>query len=514
MSTISLGDDDRHYSGEYFQIDLVLPKVKAMKKTSSASIRILGYLTVIVLFFSPCAFASKPQVQLQHLSVSQDSLLSAMIRRQLTDIHRQLYFPKSVMRFYAANDYRAVWLQPQSGTGPTWQAMLMLDCTLQFGLPHADYHPHELMYNKLHEILEKPGFISIAQQARFDIMLTDAMINLMNNLHFGKLNPYITTNQQDAQPTGGFDAPALLASALKQKDFLAVIGKVQPCSADYVALQQYMQLRVGQQSGDCYDVPDSEIRKMAINLNRLRWADLDQNSYVQINIPTYTLTLHEPDSTYYFKVIVGKPQNPTPQLNSEILYFTTSPEWKIPNQIFRKEILPKLVRTADYENLQYTIYSNNGEYVPADVTGLKKVMDAPQNYHATQSPGCENALGNIVFRFPNIYNVFLHDTPEKKLFVKTQRAFSHGCIRVERAEALADKLLSYDKQESKVITVRRAIAHQRTINFKLAKPVPIRLTYITCSVGEYGLVTYKDIYDLDNRFEMALYQSESQLAVQ
>lgn len=484
-----------------------------MKKLCLAGTSVPGYLIaiIIILLSSLHTFAREPQKQPEYQSVSQDSLLSAMIRLQLTEVHRQLYFPKSVMRFYVANGYRAVWLRPQPGTGPTWQAMLMLDCTLQFGLPHADYHPRELMYNKLHEILEKPGFISIPQQARFEIMLTDAMINLMNNLHFGKLNPYTTADQQDAKPAGDFDAPAILASALKQKDFLAVIGGVQPCSADYVALQQYMQLRVGQQSGDCYEVPDSEIRKMAINLNRIRWADLDQNDYVQINIPTFTLTLHEPDTTYHFKVIVGKPQNTTPQLNSAIQYFTTSPEWKIPDRIFRKEILPRLARRADYDDVQYSIYSNNGEYVPVNATGLKKVMNAPQNYHAKQSPGCENALGNIVFRFPNIYNVFLHDTPEKQLFAKTQRAFSHGCIRVERANELAGRLLKYDGQGGKTEAVQRAIAHNRTVNFKLVKAVPIRLTYITCSVGEYGLVTYKDIYDLDNRLEMALYQSESQL---
>lgn len=467
----------------------------------------------IILFSSLYACACRSQDQNErHQPVSQDSLLSASLRQQLTDIRRQLYFPKSVTRFYAANGYQAVWLRPQSGTGPTWQAMLMLDCTLQFGLPHSDYHPHELMYNKLHEILEKPGFISIPQQARFEIMLTDAIINLMNNLHFGKLNPYISSDSQDAQKAGNFDAPALLAVALKQKDLLSAIGGVQPCSADYVSLQQYMQLRVGQQSGDCYEVPDSEVRRMAINLDRLRWADLDQNTYVQINIPTYALTLHEPDSTYHFKVIVGKPRNPTPQLNSEILYFMTSPEWKVPDPIFRREILPKLIRQADYESLQYTIYSNTGEYISLDLAGLKRVMNAPQNYHATQSPGCENALGNIVFRFPNVYDVFLHDTPEKQLFARTQRAFSHGCIRVERAEELAGILLKYDGQPGKTAAVHKAIARHRTVSFKLTSAVPIRLTYLTCSVGEYGLITYKDIYDLDNRLETALYQSDGQLA--
>jgi len=486
-----------------------------MKKTNVQRIKMPGYFVVlaIVLLSSLYAFTYPSDTKLRQLQPSMhDSLLSAEIKDQLSQIGKQLYFPKTVNRFYAANGYQQVWLKQQSGTGPTWQAMLMLDCTLQFGLPHSDYHPHELMYNKLHEILEKPGFISIQQQARFEIMLTDAMINLMNNLHFGKLNPYITAEQQDGNTIQGFDAAALLATALNQKDFLSAIGSVQPCTTAYVQLQQYMQLRVGQESGDCYDVPDSEIRKMAINLERLRWADMDQPACIQINIPTYTLTLYERDANREFKVIVGKPQNPTPQLNSNILYFITSPEWKIPDKIFRNEILPKLVRNADYENLEYAIYSNSGEYIPFDLAALQKVKNSPQNYHATQSPGCDNALGSLVFRFPNIYDVFLHDTPEKQLFDKPARAFSHGCIRVERTEQLADLLLEYDGQAAKIKAVHNAIIHNKTINFKFKAGIPIRITYITCSVGEYGLVTYKDIYDLDNRFEMLLYNDESKVA--
>jgi len=485
-----------------------------MKKSDAQSIQVPGYLVVIgiILFSLFYTFAYSQQTRTNHLQLSlRDSLLSAEIKAQLSQTSSQLYFPKTVNRFYAANGYQHVWLKQQPGTGSTWQAMLMLDCTLQYGLPHSDFHPHELMYNKLHEILDKPGSISIQQQARFEIMLTDAMINLMNNLHYGKLNPYIGTKQQDEQVIGNFDVSTLLATAIDQKDFLSAIGKVQPCSTAYVQLQQYMQLRVGQESGDCYDVPDSEIRKMAVNLERLRWADMDQAAYVQINIPTYTLTLSEPDATREFKVIVGKPQNPTPQLNSNIQYFITSPEWKIPDKIFRKEILPKLIRNADNENLEYSIYTNNGEYVPANLAALKKVKDAPQNYHATQSSGCDNALGTIVFRFPNIYDVFLHDTPEKQLFAKPERAFSHGCIRVEKAEQLAGLLLGYDGQATKIKTVHDAIIHNRTINFRFKKGIPLRVTYITCSVGEYGLTTYKDIYDLDNRLEMLLYNDASQI---
>jgi len=483
-----------------------------MRTGNTKNIIIPGYFIVISLILLSVIYAfAYPGKTKQLYTVPQDSL-SAEIRSQLQSGSRELFFPKTVGRFYAANNYQQVWLKPQSGTGSTWQAMLMLDCVLQFGLSHADYHPHELMYNKLHEILENPNTISVHQQARFEIMLTDAMINFMNNLHFGKLNPYINDGQQDEQLIDGYDAAALLTNALKQKDLMTAVGNVQPQNSAYVTLQQYMQLRVGQESGDCYQVPESEIRKMAINLNRLRWADLDHNAYIQINIPTFTLTLHEPDSTYNFKVIVGKPQNQTPELNSDITYFTTAPEWKVPNKIFRNEILPKLNNIASYDDLQYAIYDNNGKYIPNNADALKKVMAAPHNYHATQSSGCDNALGLVVFRFPNIYDVFLHDTPEKQLFNRPARDFSHGCIRVEKAAELASLLLKYDGQANKVKEMQRAITHEQTVNFNFKKHVPIRITYITCSRGEWGLDSCKDIYDLDNRLEMALYQDGSRVA--
>ena len=311
-----------------------------------------------------------------------------------------------------------------------------------------------------------------------------------------------------------FDAVAILAAGLKQKDFLSVVIGVQPCSADYVTLQQYMLLCVSQNTENCYDVPDSGIRKMAVNLERLRWADLDQAQCIQINIPSYTLMLREPDTIYQYKVVVGKPANPTPQLNSAVTYFTTFPEWKVPGRIFRREILPMLLRNANYENLGYAIYNNNGVFIPNDPEALKKVTEAPGNYHATQSPGCDNALGDIVFRFPNVYDVFLHDTPEKKLFNKEQRTFSHGCIRVEHANELAERLLIKDRQAAKIAALHSALSRQRTVNFRLAKPVPIRVTYITCAVGASGVITYKDVYDLDDRLAMALYQSNGDLTIQ
>lgn len=441
-----------------------------------------------------------------------DSTLPAEIQRQLAGSELNLYYPNSVKRFYRKNDFVSPWIKKQSGTGNTWQAMLMIDCVLQFGLSHDDYHPRDLIYSELHDILEKPGTISVQKQARFDIMLTDAMLNFINNLHFGKLNPDFPPQTIDNALTG-FHAEVALADALSGSDFMTTISNVQPRSKEYIDMQEHMRQWTGQYTGDCYEVPESAIRKLAINMERLRWASIDSGAYIQINIPSYTLNLYEADSIYNFKVIVGKPEDPSPTLQSQISYFTTAPEWKVPNKIFRKEMLREALADSSYlENNHYALYDNNGNYITPTADNLLLIRQDAGRYHATQSAGCDNALGSVVFRFPNIYDVYLHDTPEQQLFKKDERDYSHGCIRVEHAENLATLLLKYDNAADKIPALHKAIKKYKTLNFNLNKPVPIKITYLTCIVKKGEVLDYKDIYDLDNRLEMVFYNVTQQFA--
>ncbi len=468
------------------------------------------------LLFLPLKGRSISVVKISGLNACNnvDSVLSAEIRRQLFRNELSLYYPNSVKKFYQKNYFSSPWIKPQSGTGNTWQAMLLIDCVLQFGLAHDDYHPHELSYSDLHSILEKPVTVSIKRQARFDIMLTDAMLNLINNLHFGKLNPYFPAGKIDTL-SAGFQSVDALAGALQGDNFMTAVGNVQPKSKEYTDMQDHIRQWTGLYTGDCYAIPESSIRKLAINMERLRWAGIDSGAYIQINIPSYTLDLYEPDSTYCFKVVVGKPENPSPTLQSHVTYFTTAPEWKVPNKIFRKELLPKALADSSYlENNHYALYDDLGAYIEPTADNLLLVKQRPKKYRATQSAGCDNALGSVVFRFPNIYDVYLHDTPEQQLFKKNARDFSHGCIRVEHAENLAALLLKYDNATNKIPALHKAIAGYHTLNFNLNKPVPIKITYLTCIVKEGEVMDYKDIYDLDNRLEMMLYNVTQQITME
>jgi murein L,D-transpeptidase YcbB/YkuD len=178
-----------------------------------------------------------------------------------------LYYPRSVERFYKQNNYQLVWIAPDTVKTHASEAMLMLDCVKLYGLNHLDYHPKQLIYDQLHKLVEKGG--TKAEKAHYDILLTDAMIRLMNDLHYGKLNPVYTSAKIDRGVR--FRAEKELQIAIESTAFLDAIDRSQPTSKLYLDLQDHMRLVVGQRSGDCYLIPPELVRKMAINLERLRW---------------------------------------------------------------------------------------------------------------------------------------------------------------------------------------------------------------------------------------------------
>jgi murein L,D-transpeptidase YcbB/YkuD len=441
--------------------------------------------------------------------------VSATLQDQIAANKKDLYYPASVDRIYKRSGYKLLWIAPDTVKTNASEAMLLLDCVLQYGLNHADYHPKELTYDKLNILIQHFDKASNDEKTFFDLMLTDAMINFMNNLHFGKLNPDYPGSKIDAGDINGFAADAVLAGALKKKDFMALVLNVQPKLTVYTEMQNHMHLLAGQYVGDCYDVPDSDIRKIGINLERLRWINSDDKTYVHINIPSFTLKFHQPDTIYQFNVIVGKPAAPTPTLQSAITYFTTAPEWRVPPQIFVSELLPRTIKNAAYLKKNHlVIYDDKGNYIEPNAANLALVQQKPVKYYARQSPGCDNSLGLIVFRFSNIFDIYMHDSPEQQLFKKPQRAFSHGCVRLEHAERFAELLLKNDGSADKIPSLHKAWNKHINQDFILKKAVPIKITYLTCEVKEGVLTTYDDIYQLDKSLEAALYSIYQPLAVE
>lgn len=433
--------------------------------------------------------------------------LNSLIQLTIKQQEKQLYFPLTVARFYHHNGNRLVWVLPESEKTHGWEALLLLDCVLQFGLSHDDYHPLELLTIRMHEMLKNYDQIPQQEKALFDVFLTDGIIAFMNHLHYGKLNPYVQFADMDQQLTD-FIADVALVKALGSSDFMTAILSVQPQSAAYQLLQSHLRLVTGQYIGDCYEVPAADVRKMAVNLERLRWISMEEQRYVHINIPNFMLRLKLPDTSYQFRAIVGRKTYPTPILKSEIVYFTTAPEWRVPNRIVLKEILPKALHDPAYlKNNHFAVYNRKGRFLGSATQYLADIKKNPSNYYVTQSSGCDNALGQLVFRFPNSFAVYLHDTPDKQLFSKDKRAFSHGCIRVEHAQKLAKLLLVADGRTDQISLMQRALTKNMKIDFRLKKAMPIIITYLTCEVIDGVVEMYDDLYELDQNLEHALYLS-------
>lgn len=423
----------------------------------------------------------------------------------------KLDYPEQVRNFYAADGGHPAWIKPEKAAAATWEAMLLLDCVNQYGLNHADYHPAALSYDRLHTMIEQPAKVANSEKARYDIMLTDALLAFINNLHYGKLNPIYSQGRIDSGVMIPFHADSVLSAAIGQKDFRTAVLNAQPQGKEYKNMQYEMHLLKGVYQGDCYQIPDSEVRKIAINMERLRWAAINTGTRVQVNIPSFTLKFHCPDSVYEFKVIVGKTTAPTPQLASAITYLTTSPDWKVPHKIFVKEILPAALKDAAYlESRHYSIYDSRGNYLEPRRALLLKIARNPAGYSARQSAGCDNALGQVVFRFNNPYSIYLHDTPAQSLFQRDVRAFSHSCIRVERAGELAALMLKYSGSQDKLNAFNKAFNARLTRNISLKTAVPIVVTYLTCEVRKGEVNYYPDIYHLDRSLEMELYNATDQ----
>lgn len=190
-----------------------------------------------------------------------------LVARTIKKSRANLYYPRSVDRFYKQNNYRLVWIASDTVKTHAWEAMLMLDCVNLYGLSRNDYHPKQLLYDRLHALTEPGGTRS--EKALYDILLTDAMIRLINNMHYGKLNPFYTPEKIDRGVS--FKADKELHLAVESQIFLTSIDKSQPKSKIYADLQDHMRLVAGQRSGDCYLIPGQLIGKMAVNLERLRW---------------------------------------------------------------------------------------------------------------------------------------------------------------------------------------------------------------------------------------------------
>jgi murein L,D-transpeptidase YcbB/YkuD len=240
------------------------------------------------------------------------------------------------------------------------------------------------------------------------------------------------------------------------------------------------------------DAPNIRARREQLilaNMEMWRWEPREMGkTRVEVNVPDFSLKLMSGDSVVHrARVIVGKPDTPTPLFSNSIKYMLFNPVWRVPDSIIKKEMAPQYTADPSY-------FARHGYKV--SYVGDKLVVEQP--------PGEANALGHMLFLFPNEHAVYLHDTPLRSLFSATYRALSHGCVRVEDPARLAEILMGGAARGWTSAKVSSLLgAKERTVS--LPTPVPIHLQYFTEFVDENGALHERaDLYGLTRKVAAAL----------
>src|SRR5712664_269301 len=248
---------------------------------------------------------------------------------------------------------------------------------------------------------------------------------------------------------------------------------------------------------------DRQIDTVIVNMERWRWlprqlgAPSLGNAYVILNIPDYTLKVMQNGAPVWnTKVVTGKPGiHATPLLTETMKFITVNPTWNVPPSIIYNEYLPALQQDPTV----------------LDRMGLKLERARDGSIHISQPPGEANALGRIRFNFPNKFLVYQHDTPDKYLFAKDERAFSHGCMRVQYPDQYAAVLLNITMPNEHYTPEKiRGMYGSSEIDLKFPTPIPVNITYQTAFVDEAGkLQLRKDVYSRDAAMLALLKNSRS-----
>ena len=460
--------------------------------------------------------------------------------------------------FYATRQYQPAWTNPQA----IEELMRAIRESKADGLLPEDYHLTAI--ENLRQ--QAQGQASPEQAAAMDLLMNDAFFRLSHDLLYGKIDPQSLFPDTSLSRTGlDVNLPKAGQEAIDSAQITAWLESLRPKNPYYVKLKQALadyraianqggwpsippgpNLKKGRKdrrvttlrkrlaiTGDLdnrlaanpsllYDEPtvqavmrfqnrhslkpdgvvdaaalealslpvEQRIDQIRVNLERARWVlrDPPGKTQVVVNIAAFTLDYADAAGRHWnTKVVVGEPYRKTPVIESKIDKLIFNPSWTVPQSIAESEISPKIEKNPGY------LRSHNFRLVSRNPLQI------------VQEPGPKNALGRVKFIFPNNYDVYLHDTPNRELFGESTRTFSHGCIRVENALHLAVLLLN--ESEWNLEKINRILRSMKTISEKLKDPVPIAVVYLTVKViPEGGLGFLPDIYQRDFAVLSALQQ--------
>lgn len=435
---------------------------------------------------------SLPQTAVKELA-SYDMALSISLLRFVHDLHSGRINPRNL-------DYPAPF-----GSKPAIDAAALLmrhreqQSMAELPLVAA---PKVRQYQKLKLALAK--FRQIAQSG------PQTQLYFAKSLHPGDSHPQLLELRQRLREIGEL-AEAELAGIDKSQTLydemtVAAVTRLQEdqgLNADGIIGKQTLAL--------LNQSPTEKIALIELALERLRWLpELPDGPLIVVNIPAFQLwAFNSPadQNPLNMKVIVGKSlKNQTPMLWEQMEYLDFMPYWNIPRSIMTKEILPKML--GDYNYLAHEDIELISRSAGNDSESLDNVIDDIKHgrVRGRQRPGKKNPLGKVKFIFPNNDDVYLHDTPFHNAFNRDRRDLSHGCVRVEDAEKLAEFVLDGQKGWDTQAIEEAMDGPNRRVT--LQKPIPVLFFYTTALVDQDNKPRfYPDIYGEDTLLQNALNKS-------
>lgn len=264
------------------------------------------------------------------------------------------------------------------------------------------------------------------------------------------------------------------------------------------------------------------INEIELAMERFRWLpQLTETPYIIVNIPAFqlwgypSLDLSQETQPMSMKVIVGESlDKQTPVFISDMQFLQFRPYWNVPPSIAKKELLPKLRNDPGYL-ATHDMELVNGFGPNAAKYGVSSSTLSQLNQGVLkirQRPGNKNALGTVKFVFPNNFNVYLHDTSSPKLFKRERRDFSHGCIRIEKPQELAQFVLKnrpeWDEQK-----ISRAMHDESPKQVQLKQPIPVVIFYSTVMADPEKVTFFEDIYKLNPALNQKLSDEKQYVAI-
>ncbi|MHC4686417.1 MAG: L,D-transpeptidase family protein [Planctomycetota bacterium] len=254
---------------------------------------------------------------------------------------------------------------------------------------------------------------------------------------------------------------------------------------------------------------EERVRQIEMNLERWHWIPHELGRrYIIVNIADFKLSVVEDHETVMeMRVVVGRDFWKTPVFSKNMTYLVLNPYWNIPTKIAIEDMLPKVKRNSGYlsrRNIKvFESWQKGAREVDPGTIDWSKVNKDNFSFKFRKEPGSRNDLGRIKFMLPNKFAVYLHDTPYKRLFRKSSRGFSHGCIRVEMAIDLATYVLGGDPQWTRTEILEAIEASERQA-IRLRDPIAVHVLYWTAWVGQDGLLNFRDdIYQRDKSLDVA-----------